>query len=201
MRRAGYKCGSSNHQKGKQPVDIQGKKAIIVGGASGMAKSSAEMLKAKRDANIQLMSTATFPDNGEDNPYYNEAWTKAYNSIDKSKYDRQAADIWKIINDPELWAKAQLEDGTVGARSDLYTVRGYLEQRREFQKALLIRDANGGSDDPTAQSNADLKDSWDRMVMDLIQKDTKFAWLHSRWFSGDMGFNRRVAENEEETSG
>jgi hypothetical protein len=161
----------------------------------------AEMLKAKRDANIQLMSTATFPDNGEDNPYYNEAWTKAYNSIDKSKYDRQAADIWKIINDPELWAKAQLEDGTVGARSDLYTVRGYLEQRREFQKALLIRDANGGSDDPTAQSNADLKDSWDRMVMDLIQKDTKFAWLHSRWFSGDMGFNRRVAENEEETSG
>ncbi len=166
-------------------------------GFTSFNDEGAEMIKAKRDANIQLLTTAEFPDNGEANPYYNEAWTKAYNSIDKSKYDRQATNIWKIVSDPELWAKAQpLADGTVGIRSDLYTVRGYLEQRRDFQKALLIRDANGGSSDPTAQSNEDLKDSWDRMVLDLIQQDTKFAWIHSRWFSGDMGFNQRVAGKE-----
>ncbi|HZI75456.1 MAG TPA: hypothetical protein VFD73_15830, partial [Gemmatimonadales bacterium] len=171
-------------------------------GFTSFNDEGAEMLKAKRDANIQLITTEFFPDNGEPNPYYNEAWTKAYNSIDKSKYDRQASDLWKIVNDAELWAKAQpLADGTVGIRSDLYTLRGYLEQRREFQKALLIRDANGGSADPTAVGNEDLKDSWDRMVLDMIQKDTKFAWIHSRWFSGDMGFNQRVAQNEEETSG
>lgn len=168
-------------------------------GFTSFNDDGAEFLKAKRDANIQLITTESFPDNGEPNPYYNEAWTKAYNSIDKSKYDRQAADIWGIINDPELWAKAQpREDGTVGIRSDLYTLRGYLEQRRDFQKALLIRKANGGSDDPLALVNEDLKDSWDRMVLDMIQQDTKFAWAHSRWFSGDMGFNKRVAENEEE---
>jgi NAD(P)-dependent dehydrogenase (short-subunit alcohol dehydrogenase family) len=39
-------------------VDIQGKKAIIVGGASGMAKASAEMLKA-RGAEVAILDLPT----------------------------------------------------------------------------------------------------------------------------------------------
>ena len=39
-------------------VEIQGKKAVIVGGASGMAKASAEMLKAK-GASIAILDLPT----------------------------------------------------------------------------------------------------------------------------------------------
>jgi NAD(P)-dependent dehydrogenase (short-subunit alcohol dehydrogenase family) len=41
-------------------VEIQGKKAVIVGGASGMAKSSAEMLKEK-GADIAILDLPTSP--------------------------------------------------------------------------------------------------------------------------------------------
>jgi NAD(P)-dependent dehydrogenase (short-subunit alcohol dehydrogenase family) len=45
-------------QKGKQNVEIQGKKAVIVGGASGMAKSSAELLFQK-GADIAILDLPT----------------------------------------------------------------------------------------------------------------------------------------------
>lgn len=153
----------------------------------------AEMLKAQRDAVLQVLGEPTKGD-GSENSFYNEAWSKAFNSLDRNKYDRRAADIWEIVNDPELWAKAQPTDDAVGIRSDIFTLRGYLEQRRNFQVALIQRKSGGGSDDPLAQSNSDLKEQWDQMVMDFIEKDTKFSWVHSRWFSGDMGFNRDTME-------
>lgn len=166
-------------------------------GFKTFADSGAEMLKAQRDAVISVLGQPMLAD-GTENSFYNKAWSEAYNTLDKTKYDRRAADIWKIVNDPELWIKAQPVDGVVGIRSDIYTLRGYLEQRRNFQMALIQRKAGGGSADPLAQSNIDLKEQWDQMVMSYIEQDTKFAWVHSRWFSGDMGFNRNTMMAEEE---
>lgn len=157
----------------------------------------AEQLKAQRDAIVGVLGSPITA-RGEDNAFYNKAWSEAYNSVDRTRYDRRAADIWKIVNDPELWAKAQpLQDGTVGVRSDIFTLHGYLEYRRNFQVALIARKSEGGSSDPLAQSNSDLKEQWDQMVMDLLEKDTKFEWIHNRWFSGDMGFDKDSVEADE----
>lgn len=148
----------------------------------------AEDLKAKKKGIVMMLTEQYLPD-GTTNPFYNEAWEKEFSSLDKGKYDRQAFKLQQVVSDPELWAKAVGPDGTVGIRSDIYSLATYLAQRQQMNKALMIRKMNGGSDDPTAQSNYDLKNSWDKFVMELIEADTKFAWVHSRWFATDMGFN------------
>lgn len=160
----------------------------------------AEDLKSYKQG-IQLMLTTPELPDGAKNPFYNEDWREAFSSIDKSKYDRTADDLAEIVSDPELEAKSQGEDGTVGIRSDIYTLRGYLAYRKQMKLALSIRKSDGGSDDITAGENYDLKNSWDRTVMALIEADTKFAWVHSRYFATDMGFNinsRYSAEQQEE---
>ncbi len=148
----------------------------------------AEDLKAKKKGIVMMLTEQYLPD-GEVNPFYNEAWEAEFNSLDKGKYDRQAFKMQSIVADPELWAKAVNPDGTVGMRSDIYSLATYLSARQQMNKALLIRKMDGGSDDPRAQSNYDLKNSWDQFVMQLIEQDTRFAWVHSRWFATDMGFN------------
>lgn len=148
----------------------------------------AEDLKDMKSGVVMMLTEQYLPD-GSKNPFYNEAWEKEFNSLDKGKYDRQAMKLEEIVNDPEMMMKAVNPDGTVGVRSDMYTLRAYLAQRKEMNKALMIRKMDGGSDDITAQSNYDLKNSWDRYTMMLIEADTKFAWVHSRFFATDMGFN------------
>lgn len=151
----------------------------------------AEDLKGYKRGIQLMLTTRTLPD-GTENPYYNEQWEKEFSSLDKGKYDRTAGDLEGLVNDPELWSKAVNPDGTVGIRSDIYTLRGYLELRRQMKAALMTRKIDGGSDDITAQQNYDLKSSWDQTVMQLIEADTKFAWVHSRYFATDMGFNMDV---------
>lgn len=141
---------------------------------------------------VQLMLTTQYLPDGKENPYYNESWEQEFNSLDKGKYDRTAFDLQKVVDDPELMSKAVNQDGTIGIRSDIYTLKGYLDYRQQMQKALLIRKMSGGSNDITAESNYDLKSSWDKTVMGLIEADTKFAYLHSRYFATDMGFNMDV---------
>lgn len=162
---------------------------LFKGGFGSYDDPGAESLKAKRNAIIKVSTEQTLPD-GSKNPFYNEAWEKEWNSMDKGKYDRNAAKLMEIVDDPELWAKAVNPDGSVGIRSDIYTLRTYLENRRNMQKSLLIRKKEGGSEDITAQSNGDLKDSWDRFVLKLLEADTKFGWVHRRYFGTDMGFNK-----------
>jgi hypothetical protein len=157
----------------------------------------AEDLKDYRKG-VQLMLTTQYLPDGKENPFYNESWEAEFSSLDKGKYDRVAYDLQQVVDDPELMSKAVNPDGTIGIRSDIYTLKGYLSYRREMQKALLTRKMNGGSSDITAQQNYDLKSSWDRTVMALIEADTKFAWLHSRFFATDMGFNMDVHYTQDE---
>lgn len=163
-------------------------------GLASFSDNGAEDLKGIRDAIVDVFTRSETPD-GEANKYYNASWAKEFGTLDKTKYDRRAADMHKIVTDPEMMMKMMpMQDGTLGIRSDLVRLSQYLDQRRNFQKALAIRAASGGSDDPLADSNIDIKDQWDLFVLGLIQQDTKFSWLHTRWFSGDMGFNARREE-------
>lgn len=162
-------------------------------GLTSFEDEGAEELKLVRDGLVDSL-TQEETVSGQPNKFYNPAWAKEQGTLDKTKYDRRAADIWKIVNDPELQMKAMSPDGTMGVRSDIARMYQYLEQRRNFRKALLIREDEGGSADPLAQSNEDIKDQWDQFVLGLIQSDTKFGWAHTRWFSGDMGFNARREE-------
>lgn len=166
-------------------------------GLTSFNDEGAEDLKNQMEIIEKLFATKKF-DDGTENTFYNEEWTKRFNVIDKGKYDRNATNLQMVVDDPEIWSKAMMPDGNVGIRSDIYTLRTYLAYRKEFQKALALRNFEGGSDDPTAQGNADLKDSWDRTVLQLIEADTKFSTLHSRYFSNDMGFGRAAQEREGE---
>lgn len=169
---------------------------LFAGGFGSYDDAGAENLKLGKKALIYALTQPKMPD-GKENIYYNQAWEEDFNSMDKGKYDRNALKLDEIANDPELWAKAVNPDGTVGMRSDIYTLRSYLDNRVEMKKALLIRDAAGGSADITANANADLKDSWDRFVLKLLEADTKFGWVHRRYFSNDMGFDKDTAEAEQ----
>jgi hypothetical protein len=166
-------------------------------GLTSFSDEGAEDLQEDMELIETVLTQDKFLD-GTENPYYNKDWQQDFTTLDKGKYDRNAASLLKVVEDPEVWAKAVSPDGTVGIRSEIYSLRTYLGYRREMQKALAIRKMDGGSDDPQAQSNADLKDSWDRMVISLIEKDTKFSYLHSRFFSTDLGFSRRLKEEEGE---
>lgn len=148
----------------------------------------AEDLKETRKAILNVLTQPYFPD-GTGNPYYNKEWEQKFSSLDKGKYDRTAMDLERIVTDPELWSKAVNPDGSIGMRSDIYTLKSYLEKRKNMQAALILRDQAGGSKDITAETNYDLKNSWDTYVMGLIESDTKFAWVHNRFFATDMGFN------------
>lgn len=161
---------------------------LFDGGFDSYSSNGAENLKLYKQAITKMLTQETFAD-GTKNGFYNEAWKRDFESFDKGKYDATAKALNQIVSDPELQSKMQNPDGTVGMRSDLYTLMTYLQYRKQLQGALKVRKAGGGSDNIVAQDNEDLKDSWDRTVMTLLEADTKFAWIHNRWFSGDMGFN------------
>lgn len=168
---------------------------LFQAGFSSYDDPAAASLKDAKKAVVYLLTKQTMPD-GSENAFYNEAWEEEWNSFDKGKYDRNAANLYKIVEDPMIWSRAVNEDGSVGMRSDIYTLRTYLEYRREMQKALMARKLAGGSDDITTKRNRDLKDSWDRMTLSLLEADTRFGWIHSRYFGSDMGFNKDTAEEQ-----
>jgi hypothetical protein len=166
-------------------------------GLQSYSDDGAEDLEAMRKAAITVLTSPVL--DGEPNKWYNEAWTKKFNTMDKAKYDVNAKKWAQIVSDPEIWAKAQpLPDGTVGIRSEVYSMKTYLFYRAQMQAELARRDQEGGSADILALSNNDLKTSWDDMVMQLMEQDTKFTETHSRYFATDMGFN--LAQQEEEDS-
>lgn len=169
---------------------------LFKAGLTSFDDPGAEGFKNLKKSIIEVLTKPEL-EPGVKNPHYNEAWETDYNSFDKGKYDRNAAKLYQITEDPELWAKAQNPDGSVGIRSDIYTLKAYLDNRREMQKALIIRKQEGGSDNIIAGTNGDLKDSWDRFVLKLLEADTKFAWVHSRYFGSDMGFNQDTAMAEQ----
>ncbi len=170
-----------------QMTDVNAR--LFDGGFTSYDDPGAEELKGERKAILDVLVQPYLPD-GRENPYYNQSWEKKFSTMDRGKYDRTALDLERIVTDPELWSKAyDQESESVGIRSDIYTLKTYLERRKQMQATLILRDQAGGSKDITAQSNWDLKNSWDTEVMAMLEADTRFQWVHSRFFATDMGFN------------
>lgn len=135
----------------------------------------------------------------QDNPYYNKQWAKDFSTLDKGYYDRTAQSLRQVVDDPEIWSKAVNPDGTVGMRSDIYTLKTYLQYRDDVKRALIMRNDAGGSDDINAAVNADIKQQWNSLVVQLVEQDTKFADLHSRYLSRDMGFDQDTVQQAAST--
>jgi len=160
----------------------------------------AEDLLAEKKALVEVLSSPrVIGEDGEmqDNPNYNAAWSKAYNSFDLNYYDRATQSLRQIVDDPEVWAKAVNPQGSTGMRSDIYTLKTYLSYRDDLKRALLMRgETEEGSADINAETNADLKGQWNALVITLIERDTKFGDLHNRYLSRDMGFDEDTVIQE-----
>lgn len=163
----------------------------------------AEDLKREKQAIVKVLGDPqTLDDNGNlvNNPYYNAAWSEAYNSLDLNYYDRQAKDFKQIVSDPELWAKADIGKGATG-RSDIYWLKTYLNYRDDAKRALAMRDLAGGSADINAKENIDIKTAWDSMVTAMVEKSIGFGNLFHRYLSRDMGYDQATVTEQQQTGG
>lgn len=169
-------------------ADVQAQ--LIARGLKSFDDRAARDLKAKRDANIQILASPTLKD-GSANPYYSQAWYDEFQKTDKGAYDARARNFQLIADDPGLRSRAFDSQGNPGGtRSEIARLGDYLEARKKVEAELARRDATmkSGSKDINAKSNKDLKNMFTLFTNDLIEQDTRFAYLHSRWFATDMGY-------------
>jgi hypothetical protein len=148
-------------------------------GLKSFADDGAEDLRAQKQALVQLFGSPVLPSGGE-NPFYNEAWSKDYNTLDPLKYERLIPGLQAVANGP-VAAEAN--------RSDLKVLQGYLGARQGLVQMLADRGKAGGSRVITARANADLLEVWQRYVDSLIESDTTFGDLHSRYLARDLGYD------------
>jgi hypothetical protein len=153
-------------------------------GFNSFEDEGAEQFKAMRGAISRLLGDPLLP-NGEENPYYNEEWSKDFYTIDPRRYDR-------LI--PGLTAVANSELAKLKSRSDLRRLQEYLSYRRAMTTLLAQRDAAGGSAALKAKSNSDLATIWGRIVDGLVESDTNFGDLYHRYLSRDLGIDLELEE-------
>jgi hypothetical protein len=146
-------------------------------GLNSFSDKGAEDLKREKTAYTALWSQPLMPD-GTPNPYYNDAWSRDYSSFDNLKYERLIPGLTEVANS----ALAQNSN-----RSDLRVLQQYLGGRKAVVQLLQQRSAAGGSKTLTAKSNADLLGAWQRFVDGLIESNTNFGDLHSRYLARDLG--------------
>lgn len=145
---------------------------------------------AKIRKNVLSVLTEKYRADGSLNPQYNEDFANAYATMDTNKYNQTAQDLETIVNDPQMWAKAyDAKTNTVGQRSDIYSLKSYLAAREQVMQILAQRSGQGGSSDINANSNTDLRLAFEQNTNSLIEQDTKFQSLHTKYFANDMGYN------------
>jgi hypothetical protein len=152
-------------------------------GLKSFGDKGAEDLKSTKAAVTALWSQPLLPD-GEQNPFYNEAWSKDFSTYDTLKYDRLVPGLQAVADSP-LAADPN--------RSDLRSLKTYLLGRQAVLKLLAQRADNGGKKTLTAKANADLADTWQRFVDGLVESDTRFGDLHSRYLSRDLNYDNSQA--------
>ncbi|MGW2513651.1 hypothetical protein ACWC0A_30505 [Streptomyces scopuliridis] len=148
-------------------------------GFNSFADEGAERFAAMKSAVATLLGDPLLPD-GSENPYYNEEWSKDYGTLDSKRYDRLIPSLTKI-------ASSGMADNP--NRSDLRTLRQYLAGRQVIKQALLARKTAGAAGTLKAASNRDLATGWARYVDTLIETDTRFGDLHSRYLARDLGID------------
>jgi hypothetical protein len=159
-------------------------------GYNSFEDAGAESFKQMRSAVSRLYGDPLLPD-GSENPYYNEEWSRDFFTMDSRKYDRMI---------PGLTAVAHSELAKNPSRTDLKRLQEYLVFRKALSGELARRDAGGGSRVLAAKSNADLAQGWGRVVDALVEADTRFGDLYSRYLSRDMGVDLEDLVDESEVS-
>lgn len=146
-------------------------------GFKSFQDKGAEVLNGKRKAVIAMLSSPKLP-NGKENPYYNAQFSQQYNTVDRTKDDRMADAMGKIVTEGSL-----INDPM---RSDIRSLASYLTYRTAMQTVLANRDKAGGSADINAKQNGDLKQIFHGIVMHMVEGDTRFQSLHDRFLSRDL---------------
>lgn len=155
-------------------------------GFQSYSDKGADQFAALKRGIVTALGSPTLPD-GSPNPYYNEAWSKDYNTLDPLKYERLV---------PGLQAVANSELAKDPQRSDLRVLQNYLAVRKYVTQELAARKKAGGSNVITAKSNADLLAGWQHIVDSFVESNTNFGDLHSRYLSRDLGYSD-TTDNEE----
>lgn len=153
-------------------------------GLKSFADKGAEDLKQEKSNYTKLYSQPLYPD-GSENPYYIEAWSKDFSTLDDLKYERLIPGLTNLARSP-LAAEP--------LRSDLRVLQQYLGGRQAVLGALAAREAAGGRKTLTAKANADLATQWQYFVDGLIESDTRFGDLHSRYLARDLGYDGSLQE-------
>jgi len=146
-------------------------------GFTSFQDKGAEVYNNQRKALISVLSEPTLP-GGAKNPFYNADWSQQFNTVDRTKQDRQAAALQSIATTQEL-----LNDPT---RADIRGLNQYMVYRDTLTNLLAARKKAGGSSDVNSKSNADLKQNFAYAVQGLVQSNTMFQSLHDRYLTNDM---------------
>lgn len=153
--------------------------ALRNAGFKSYSDKGAEQFKATKAMISTALGSPTLP-NGQANPYYNDAWSRDFNTLDSEKYERLIPGLQEVASSPLA------KDPN---RSDLRVLQNYLAVRHYVTQQLAARKRAGGSGTITAQSNADLLTGWQHIVDGLVESNTNFGDLHSRYLSRDLGYN------------
>jgi hypothetical protein len=157
-------------------------------GFESFEDEGAESFKAMRSGISKVLGDPLLPD-GQENPFYNEQWSRDFYTIDPKRYDRLIPALTSIANSD----LAQLKN-----RTDLKRLQEYLGYRRALTATLAARDKAGGSLALKAKSNSDLAIVWGRIVDALVESDTRFGDLYHRYLSRDLGVDLELDEEEEQ---
>lgn len=176
------------YQFNKAMTGLQAK--LYERGLASFDEDGASDLQRMRAGYVSVLSKPEI--DGKPNPYYNEAWSRQYLTVDPLRMDRKIADMRKIVNDESLQAASNS-----GLRTDIGSLKMYIEQRDVVNKALAIRDKKGGSADIRAKANTDLRKFMATYSDALIESDTRFGELHNRYLQSDMGYNMFVRSGPE----
>lgn len=156
-------------------------------GLTSFSDKGAQDLLARKQAMVSTMSDPEFE--GKANPYYNKAWSKAFNTIDPLKMDRRIADMRKIVDNPVAITMAN-----EGMRTDFKSLAMYIDYRDQIVAELAARKAKGGSDNILAKANKDQRKNMTMFTNRLIESDTRFNELHNRYLGRDMGYDETMKE-------
>lgn len=143
---------------------------MVERGLTSMNQKGAEDLKQIKDQFLANMNTPGTPD-------YNPSWYTQY-SGSTTDWNARINSLENLVSDPNLVNNP--------ARTDLKVLGTYLEGRQELNQLLAGRpNKEGLPTSITAKANADLAQSWDGFVSQLVLSNTNFALLYQHLLAGD----------------
>jgi hypothetical protein len=143
-------------------------------------KGAEDLLLTKR-AWVQMLGSPTMPDgSGAANPFYNEAWSKDYNTLDPLKYERLIPGLQ--ASPGSLWRRIRTAV-TCGSSSSTWAPAR--RSRRRWPPASQGRQRRHHREGERATCCSPGSGTVDG----LIESDTRFGDLHTRYLARDLGYD------------